>query len=179
MRWRDAEGQVCSVARSLAVVGERWTLLILREAFAGLRRFEDLQAHLGIARNVLAARLQGLVDRGVFERISYQTSPERFEYRLTAKGLELYPVLVALMRWGDRWLDQGEGAPIVLVHKDCGQEALATLTCSHCGKPVDARTMRAVLGAPLRRRADTERAKAAAPAARPQRARRGPPAGKG
>ncbi len=124
----------CSVARTLEVVGEWWTMLIIREAFFGVRRFDDIQARLGIARNVLATRLQSLIDHGVLDRRPYQQRPERFEYRLTDKGMELYPVLVAMLRWGDRWAMGEDGPPVVLVHKACGKPATPTLTCSECGE---------------------------------------------
>src|SRR6266498_1598794 len=94
----------CSVARTLEIVGERWTLLVLREAFLGVRRFERMQHDLGIARNILADRLQKLVGQGILERRSYTERPPRFEYRLTQKGIDLYPAIIALMEWGDRYL---------------------------------------------------------------------------
>ena len=98
----DYEGQDCSVARALELVGERWTLLVVRDAFLGRRRFEEFQDSLGIARNVLADRLQKLVEHGIFERVRYQERPERFEYRLTPKGRDLRLALAALMQWGDQ-----------------------------------------------------------------------------
>jgi DNA-binding HxlR family transcriptional regulator len=132
----------CSVARTLEVVGEWWSLLVLRDAFKGVRRFDDFQRSLGIARNVLADRLQGLVDHGVLERRLYQERPERYEYRLTAKGFDLYPVIVALMRWGDRWAADDMGPPIVLTHRACGHDVLPVTVCPHCREEVDARAMR-------------------------------------
>ena len=104
MLGRDYEGQDCSVARTLELVGERWTLLIVRDAFLGRRRFEEFQESLGIARNILTDRLAKLVDHGVFERVRYQERPERYEYRLTDKGRDLRVPLLALMQWGDRYL---------------------------------------------------------------------------
>src|SRR3954447_20336744 len=100
---RTYDNQKCSVARALEVLGERWTLLILRDAFLGTRRFDDFQRNLGVARNVLQSRLQRLVDEGVLRRVRYQQRPERFEYRLTRKGVDLWPILVALMKWGDKY----------------------------------------------------------------------------
>src|SRR3954466_13822696 len=94
----------CSIARTLEVIGDRWTLLILRDAFRGVRRFDDLQRDLGIARNILTDRLQKLVDHGVLMRRLYQERPPRYEYRLTRMGYDLSPALVALMRWGDQYL---------------------------------------------------------------------------
>lgn len=132
----------CSVARTLEVVGEWWTMLVIREAFNGVRRFDDFQSKLGIARNVLAARLQGLVDHGVLERRQYQDRPPRCEYRLTQKGRDLYPVLIAMLTWGDKWMAGEDGPPLKLTHA-CGHEPDATLVCGHCGEPLDARQMRA------------------------------------
>lgn len=132
----------CSIARTLEIVGEWWTPLILREAFLGTRRFEDFQRNLGVARNVLTSRLQGLVSHGILERSRYQEHPERHEYRLTERGLELFPILAALMRWGDHWAGDGGEAPMVLVHEPCGHDAQARLVCSHCGGEVTAQTVR-------------------------------------
>jgi DNA-binding HxlR family transcriptional regulator len=136
----------CSVAGTLQLVGERWSLLILREAFLGVKRFDQLQRNLGIARNILADRLQRLVGAGIVERKRYQERPERFEYRLTQKGLDLYPTLVALMQWGDRHLAGKQGAPVVLEHKACGAETHPHFVCSECGEPIGARDVRAKVG---------------------------------
>jgi DNA-binding HxlR family transcriptional regulator len=122
---------VCSIARAMEILGERWTFLILREAFYGVRRFSDMQRNLGIARNILSTRLQSLVSAGIFERRLYQEEPERYEYRLTAAGRDLYPSIVTLMRWGDEHLTGELGPPVVLRHK-CGHEADPVLVCSHC-----------------------------------------------
>lgn len=122
----------CSVGRALAVVGEKWTLLVLREAFYGVRRFDDLQAGLGCARNVLADRLRTLVEHGLLRREPYRVpgSRPRHEYRLTEKGLDLMPALVALMQWGDRWEGGAAGPPVVVTHRGCGEPVRAALTCS-------------------------------------------------
>src|SRR5271163_989364 len=101
MQWRSVKDMNCSVARALSVVGERWTMLILREAFLGHRRFDQFQSGTGIARNILSARLQSLVANGIFDRVEEAGSDGYIEYRLTKKGLDLYPVLISLMRWGD------------------------------------------------------------------------------
>ncbi len=103
---RDYEGQNCSIARALEVVGERWTLLIVRDVFLGLRKFDEIQESLGIARNVLTDRLNRLVEEGVFERVRYSERPERFEYRLTRKGRELNIALTGLRQWGDKYLSE-------------------------------------------------------------------------
>lgn len=107
----------CSVARTLEVIGERWTFLVLREAFMGVRRFDELQRNTGVARNILAARLRKLVDNRILERRRYQDRPPRFEYRLTDRGLDLYPAIVALLQWGDRHAAHPAGRPVVLEHK--------------------------------------------------------------
>ncbi len=132
----------CSIARTLEVVGEWWTMLLVREAFNGVRRFDDFQARLGIARNVLATRLQSLVDHGILERRQYQDRPQRFEYRLTPKGLALYPVLISLMVWGDTWQAGPDGPPVHLTH-ECGFEPDPALVCTHCQKPLNPREVHA------------------------------------
>ena len=128
----------CSLGRAMELLGERWTFLILREAFWGVRRFSILQRNLGIARNILSSRLQNLVTAGILERSKYQDEPERFEYKLTEMGRDLYPAVVAIMRWGDRHLADESGAPLVLRHT-CGHDAAPELCCSHCGEAIDAR----------------------------------------
>jgi len=150
VRWRDIGEQVCPVARSRSVVGDRWTLLIVREAFRGTRRFEDFQSRTGAARNVLSGRLEKLVANEVFERRPYQEGPTRYEYRLTEKGLDLYPVMMALVRWGDRWLDDGRGRPIQHRHKPCGRVMRMEAVCSECGDRLDPRAVEVSLG-PARR----------------------------
>lgn len=137
MKWEDVGSLNCSVARTLALIGDRWTMLILRNAFLGTRRFDDFQEQLGLTRHLLAARLRRLVEAGIFRKEPYQGN--RFEYRLTDKGKGLYPVLLAMTTWGDAWLDDGNGAPVIYFHKDCGKQMTPTTCCSECGKPVTAR----------------------------------------
>jgi DNA-binding HxlR family transcriptional regulator len=122
----------CSIGRAMEILGERWTFLILRESFYGVRRFSDIQRNLGIARNILSTRLQTLVGAGILVRVLYQEEPERYEYRLTQAGRDLYPAIVTLMRWGDEHLQGELGPPVVLRHNLCGHEADAVLVCSHC-----------------------------------------------
>jgi DNA-binding HxlR family transcriptional regulator len=122
---RDYEGQNCSIARSLEIVGERWTLLIIRDAFLGLRRFEQFQENLGIARNVLTERLNRLVEEGILERVRYSERPERYEYRLTEKGRDLYVALAALRQWGDKHLS--ERPPRVLRRRSDKKPVVAAL----------------------------------------------------
>ena len=136
----------CSVARSLDLIGEWWTLLIVREAFLGVRRFDDFVARLGIARNVLTNRLDTLVEGGILERRLYDEGRGRFDYLLTDMGRALWPVMVALRQWGDEWI-LGEGnEPLLLEHRDCGHVTTAHLVCDACGDALDARSVRAVPG---------------------------------
>lgn len=138
----DFSAMQCSVARTLEVIGERWSLLILRDAFYGVRRFDDFQRDLGIARNVLTNRLGELVAHGVFARHEYQQHPPRFEYRLTAKGRDLLPIVLAMMRWGDRWATD-DGPPVTLTHRTCGAVTDPLVTCSHCGEILELGSLRA------------------------------------
>src|SRR4051812_28795295 len=130
---RTYENQVCSVARALEVLGERWTLLVLRDAFKRVRRFEDFQRSLGVARNVLTDRLNRLVEEGILERVPYQERPVRFEYRLTDKGLGLWPVIMTLLQWGDRYYATDAGPPVVIRHRGCGGELTDHMKCTKCG----------------------------------------------
>ena len=136
----------CSVARTVDLLGDWWTPLVLREAFYGVRRFDDFQRRLAIGRNILTERLKRLVDEGLFERVPYQDRPVRHEYVLTPKGRDFFPVLVAMMRWGDRWLWADEGPPVQLRHTRCDHDMHAEVVCSHCGDPLDVRDVRAVPG---------------------------------
>lgn len=154
MRWDDIDLQVCSVARALSVVGERWTLLILRDAFLGTRRFDKFQASLGITRHRLSERLGKLVDQGVLTRVQYSEKPPRYEYRLTRKGLALYPVLVTLGRWGDEWMEQGDGAPVEYFHQSCGRKTKAVLTCSECGEVLRPQHVTPMVGPALAKHTD-------------------------
>lgn len=125
----------CSIAATLMVIGDRWTLLILRDIFRGVRRFTQLREDLGIAKNILSDRLQKLVDAGVLETVEYQQRPVRYEYRLTAKGQDLSPSLVALMHWGDRWY-AADGPPTVLVHDECGTALQNVTRCPECSEDI-------------------------------------------
>jgi DNA-binding HxlR family transcriptional regulator len=135
-------GQNCSIARALEVVGERWTLLVIREVLLGHRRFEEIRRNTGIASNILSDRLDTLVEHGVLERRRYADRPESFEYRATEMGLELQPVLGTLMAWGDRHMARPEGPPRVFVHTTCDHDTTPRVVCDHCGEPLDARTVR-------------------------------------
>ncbi len=152
MLGNDYEGQVCSVAGTLELIGERWTMLVIREVLYGRRRFAEMQKVLGVARNVLASRLQRLTEQGVLERRIYCERPERYEYFLTEKGLDLWPVLVTLMHWGDRHLPQPGGPPVRIVHKgECGGEIDDRRICRRCGEHLDVRDARSILDPALER----------------------------
>jgi DNA-binding HxlR family transcriptional regulator len=138
MLGKTYDGQVCSVARTLELVGERWTLLIVRDALLGITRFDGFLARLGIARNVLADRLNGLVDNGILDRVQYRDRPPRYEYHLTARGRELLPVIVTLTEWGDRHLAGPAGPPREFEHLDCGGHVVSQLVCQDHGPlPLD------------------------------------------
>lgn len=150
MRWEQIDQQSCSVARALSVVGDRWTLLILRDSFLGTRRFDVFQRQLGISRHRLSQRLQRLVEQGVLVKKSYQEKPRRYEYRLTRKGLALYPVLLALSVWGDEWMDDGNGPPVNYFHRDCQHMADPVMACAHCHGPLRPADIEAQPGPGLR-----------------------------
>ena len=135
----------CSVAQTLEVVGEWWTLLILRDAFLGVTRFDEFHERLGISRNVLNQRLAHLVEHGVLAKDPYSERPPRYDYRLTDKGRDLWPVITTMRQWGDKHAAPA-GPPLELVHKPCGEVAEAQLTCPACGEPMNPRTVRALPG---------------------------------
>jgi DNA-binding HxlR family transcriptional regulator len=145
MQRTSFEDMNCSVAQCLEVVGEWWSLLIVRDAFFGVSRFDDFQARLGISRNVLNQRLVRLVEQGVFEKVAYQEHPPRYDYRLTKKGRDLWTVLTMMRQWGDKWAAP-DGPPVELMHKACSQHIKVVPTCSECGKPLKASTVRSVVG---------------------------------
>lgn len=145
MPFRPFVDQNCSIAATLAVVGERWTLLVLREVLLGRRRFADIRAQLDVAPNILSDRLQTLVDQGLLERRRYGKHPEAFEYLPTQKGVDVNPVLVTLMQWGDKY-EAPDGPPRVHFHLDCGHDADPELRCSHCGEKLSADQLRVCPG---------------------------------
>jgi len=134
------EDMHCSVAQCLEVVGEWWSLLIVRDALLGVRRFDDLQARLGISRNILNQRLTTLVEHDVLEKVPYKDNPPRSEYRLTDKGRDLWHVITAMRQWGDRWAAPA-GPPLKMRHTTCGRVVKAAVVCSHCGEPLDLRSI--------------------------------------
>jgi DNA-binding HxlR family transcriptional regulator len=147
MLGNDYEGQLCSVAGTLELIGERWSILVVREVLYGRRRFSQMQRTLGVAKNVLASRLEGLVDAGILERRRYSERPERFEYFLTEKGLDLWPLFVSLMHWGDKHLPTPPGGPPVrIVHRgECGGAVNDRRICERCGKELTVREARSIL----------------------------------
>jgi DNA-binding HxlR family transcriptional regulator len=138
--------QNCSIARTLSVLGERWTLIVLTELFLGRTRFDEIQEERGIASNILSQRLATLVDEGIAERRRYSEHPERFEYHLTDKGRELLPLQLALLDWGDKHMSAESGAPVESVHTECGHAFHMVPTCSHCGEEIKRGTVKARLG---------------------------------
>lgn len=138
-RTADYSRQSCSIAATLEVIGDPWTLLVIRDAFRGVRRFEQWQERLGVARNVLAARLKTLVAHGILEPRVYSERPPRHEYVLTQKGKELNSVLLTLHDWGERWLYGEEGSGVTFEHKPCGHALKPVMACGHCGEIVGPR----------------------------------------
>jgi DNA-binding HxlR family transcriptional regulator len=136
----------CSIARTVDLIGDGWTPMVLREAFYGTTRFDDFERALGIGRNVLSQRLGRLVEEGVLERRAYQQNPLRHDYVVTTKGRELFPVLAAMMAWGDRWLAPADGPPVLLQHVSCGHDARAEVVCGECHQPLELDQVRLHLG---------------------------------
>ena len=145
MKWGELEKESCSMARALSVIGDRWTLLILRDCFLGVRRFDAFHERLGITRGVLADRLKQLTDAGVLKKVRYRDTPPRFEYRLTSRGLDLHPVILSIVHWGDVHMAGPEGRPVLHRHETCGHLFDPVLCCSECGeivRPHDVRVQR-------------------------------------
>jgi DNA-binding HxlR family transcriptional regulator len=138
MQRTDFHAMPCSIARTLAVVGEAWTPLILRDVVFGLTKFDEIQRDLGVATNVLTDRLGTLVSHGLLTREPYQDRPPRYRYELTEKGADLLPVLLALMRWGDKWSAEPAGPPVTVVHRRCGQPTEPLMVCKTCKGPLHA-----------------------------------------
>jgi DNA-binding HxlR family transcriptional regulator len=136
MKWDTLEEETCSLARTVAVIGDRWSLLILRECFLRTRRFEAFQSALGITRHLLAERLKKMVRLGVLRRVPYQESPKRYEYILTQKGLDLYPVIMSIVHWGDKHMVDERGRPLLHQHHNCGKMFDPVMVCSECREPI-------------------------------------------
>jgi DNA-binding HxlR family transcriptional regulator len=146
MKWNSLEEEQCSVARTVAVIGDRWTLLILRDCFLRVRRFEDFQARLEVTRHVLADRLKKLVRYGVLRRVPYQSRPKRYEYILTQKGLDLHPIMMSIVHWGDVHMADERGRPLLHEHKLCGKMFDPVMVCSECRQPPSPRDVRVHVG---------------------------------
>ena len=136
--------QTCTIARAAALVGDEWTIMILREMFLGTRRFDGFLGQTGMSTHLLSQRLKKLEAAGIISRTAYSRRPPRYEYRLTEMGRALWPIVISFKQWGDRWLDGGE-TPVALVHKACGAVTEPRLTCSECGEPMDAQDAEARL----------------------------------
>jgi DNA-binding HxlR family transcriptional regulator len=146
MRWNDLGTEHCSVARTVSVIGDRWTLLILRDCFLRIRRFEAFEERIGVTRHILADRLRKLVAEGVLRKIAYQERPTRYEYRLTQKGLDLFPVIMSLVHWGDTHRAGTAGRPLLHSHAVCGHQFDPVLVCSECRAELDPRKVRVAPG---------------------------------
>jgi DNA-binding HxlR family transcriptional regulator len=144
MRWNELSEEACPVARGLSVVGDRWTMLVLRDCFLGIRRFEQFQERLGITRHVLTDRLRKLEASGVLRRERYSERPVRYEYRLTDKGKDLYPVLLSLIGWANRHVPSGGPPPFELVSRETGHKVKPVLVDAKTGEPMNHRTVRAL-----------------------------------
>ena len=139
MQWGELGDQPCSFSRTLSVIGDRWSLMILRDCFMKVRRFEDFHERLGIGRPILTDRLKKLVANFVLTKVAYQENPMRYEYRLTQKGLDLYPVIMSIVHWGDVHMVDRKGRPLLHHHIKCGHSFDPVLTCSECAEPIAAR----------------------------------------
>jgi DNA-binding HxlR family transcriptional regulator len=156
MKWEALEEEPCSLARTVAVIGDRWSLMILRESFLRTRRFDAFENSLGVTRHVLADRLKKLVRFGVLRRIPYQESPKRYEYILTQKGLDLYPIIMSLVHWGNVHMVDSRGRPMLHEHKNCGKHFDPVMVCSECGEPVLAKEVHVHPGPGVRHLASTQ-----------------------
>jgi DNA-binding HxlR family transcriptional regulator len=146
MELKSFAGMDCSVAQCLDAVGDRWSVLIMRDVFLGVSRFDSFHQRLGISRNILQIRLTKLVEAGLLDRVPYCEHPPRFEYRLTDKGRDLWTVITAMRQWGDQYAAPN-GPPVVVTHKSCGHHDPLVLTCAHCGEQVGPRDVAATVEA--------------------------------
>jgi DNA-binding HxlR family transcriptional regulator len=143
MRRKSLADMQCSIAQTLEIVGEWWTLMIVRSMFGfkGFHKFEELQAELGIARNILKERLDTLIENGIVEKRQYREHPPRYDYHLTKKGQDLFPVIIGLLEWGDQHAVGPEGPPVILHHTECSRDTTPYLACSCCHQPITAHTV--------------------------------------
>ena len=150
MKWDDIQDIPCSVARALSVVGDRWTLLIIRDCFLGTKRFDQFQKRIGVPRPRLTERLNKLVEHEILRKVPYQEKPVRYEYKLSRKGVDLYPVIMTLVKWGDTWMAGEDGPPVEYMHTKCGSKMSAELSCSECGETLDPREITPLIGPGLK-----------------------------
>jgi len=151
MKWHELGEMDCPIARSLSIFGDRWTLLIIRNAFLRTRRFDDFQKQLGITRHLLTERLNRLVENQIFEKVLYQESPKRYEYKLTERGLALYPIILSFSTWGNRWLNENHQYPTLnYVHTECNHMAEPHMACRHCNQPLTVKNIYPTIGADLK-----------------------------
>jgi DNA-binding HxlR family transcriptional regulator len=142
MRSSQLAKMTCTIARSVDVIGDRWTIMIMKELFLGQRRFDDIQTYTGISPHLLSVRMKKLERDGVVQRRAYQQRPARYEYRLTEKGIDLWPILVAFKDWSARWCRWPTGEPLAIRHKGCGHVTGLKVVCSHCDEPINARDVK-------------------------------------
>lgn len=141
MKWQETSEQTCSVARAMSIIGDRWTLLVIRQIFLRIRRFSDIQSSLGISKHRLADRLARLVEQEILFKQAYDSAGSRFEYKLTNKGLDLYPVIISLVQWGDKWMSDDDGVPLEYIHKDCAKVTKPVLKCNECDHEINERSL--------------------------------------
>jgi len=154
MRWEEIDTQVCSIARALAIFGDRWTLLVIRDAFRKIRRFSEFQTSLGITKHRLSDRLTRLVEEGILDKVLYDEKRSRYEYRLTQKGLDLYPVLMTIVQWGDKWACDDDGAPINFIHESCGHVTHPKCVCDVCNEEINAKLLIPEVGSGIANKLD-------------------------
>ncbi|MEH6401944.1 MAG: helix-turn-helix domain-containing protein [Sneathiella sp.] len=145
MRWEELRNENCSIARSLSVLGDRWTLMVLRDCFVGIKRFDEFLAGLQLSRTVLTDRLNKLVEHNVLEKVPYQTRPTRYNYKLTSKGLALQPLILTMAEWGDTYYSENGEPPVIRTHHTCEKNFKSIMACSECGEPVTARNVSAYI----------------------------------
>lgn len=154
MRWNDIHTLPCSVARTLSIIGDRWTMLIIRDCFLGTRRFDDFQKQLGLTRHLLTDRLNKLVAADILRKVPQREGSKRHEYRLTAKGIELHPILMTMAAWGDKWMADEAGPPLEYIHLVCGEKTQPGTHCSACNASINPRNIQPILGPALEEKAD-------------------------
>ncbi|MEO9943775.1 MAG: helix-turn-helix domain-containing protein [Paraglaciecola sp.] len=152
MRWEETSNQVCSVARATSIFGDRWTLIILRQLFLGMRKFSDIQQALGITKHRLADRLGRLTDENIVFKYLYDERYKRYEYRLTEKGVDLYAVILTIGQWGDKWASDNDGPPVEYVHTECKQVAKPKLVCGCCGDDLTPHNLKVRMGPGLKKK---------------------------